>query len=125
VTLLLDTNVVLWWLDDPGLLSDGARTTIREGKNAVYVSAAVAWEIVIKKSLGKLDVPDNLEEVLAANRFQPLPILIPHTLKVLSPPLHHRDPFDRLLIAQTLLEGGRLLTRDPDIARYAVPLLLA
>jgi PIN domain nuclease of toxin-antitoxin system len=125
VTLLLDTHVLLWWLDDPEQLSKQARKAIRDGKNIIYVSAVVAWEIAIKKALGKLDAPDDLEEALAANRFLPLPITIPHALAVLSLPDHHRDPFDRLLIAQALHEGFRLVSRDADIARYPVPLIPA
>lgn len=125
MTLLLDTHVLLWWLEDPNLLSKNARTAIRDGGNTVYVSAAVAWEIAIKKALGKLDAPDNLEKVLEANRFLPLPVTIPHALAVLSLPRHHRDPFDRLLIAQALLEGFRLVSRDPAIAKYPVPHLVA
>jgi PIN domain nuclease of toxin-antitoxin system len=82
MTLLLDTHAFLWWLDDPQLLSKAARKAIQDGKNTVYISAAVAWEIAIKRSLGKLDAPDDLEAAMAANRFLPLPLTIPHTLAV-------------------------------------------
>jgi PIN domain nuclease of toxin-antitoxin system len=125
VTLLLDTHVLLWWLDDPGRLSKDARKAIRDGRNAVYVSAAVAWEIAIKKALGKLDAPDDLEAALEASRFLPLPVTIAHALAVRSLPDHHRDPFDRLLIAQALHEGFRLVSRDPVIAKYPVPRIVA
>src|SRR5438552_10823375 len=108
MTLLLDTHVLLWWLDDPKQLSRQAKKAIQDGANSVYVSAAVAWEIAIKKALGKLDAPDDLEDVLAANRFLSLPITIPHALAVLALPNHHLDPFDRILIAQALHEGFRL-----------------
>ncbi len=77
MTLLLDTPAFLWWLDDPQLLSKAARKAIGDGKNTVYVSAAVVWEIAIKKSLGKLDAPDDLEAAMTANRFLPLPVTIP------------------------------------------------
>src|SRR5689334_10810627 len=123
--LLLDTHALLWWLDDPKQLSKQARRAIRDGTNIVYVSAAVAWEITIKKALGKLDAPDNLEEVLEANRFLPFPITVAHALAVRALPVHHRDPFDRMLIAQALHEGFRLVSRDPEIARYPVPLITA
>jgi PIN domain nuclease of toxin-antitoxin system len=123
--LLLDTHVLLWWLEDPKRLSRAARKAIQEGANPVYVSAAVAWEITIKKALGKLDAPDNLEDVLEANRFLPLPITIPHALAVRSLPNHHRDPFDRILIAQALHEGFYLVNRDSEIAKYPVPQLIA
>jgi PIN domain nuclease of toxin-antitoxin system len=125
MTLLLDTHVLLWWLDDPKQLSRAARGAIQDGANPVYISAAVAWEITIKKALGKLDAPDNLEDVIEANRFLPLPITIPHALAVHSLPPHHRDPFDRMLIAQALHEGFRLVTRDTEIAKYPVPQIVA
>lgn len=125
MTLLLDTHVLLWWLDDPKRLSKDARKAIRDGTNVVYISAAVVWEIVLKKALGKLDVPDDLEEALDANRFLSLPITLPHALAVQTLPDHHRDPFDRLLIAQALHEGFRLVSRDADIAKYPVPLITA
>ncbi len=123
--LLLDTHVLLWWLDDPRQLSKAARKAIQDGTNPVYISAAVAWEIAIKKALGKLDAPDDLEDVVEANRFLSLPITIPHALAVRSLPDHHRDPFDRMLIAQALHEGFRLVTRDSEIAKYPVPQIVA
>jgi PIN domain nuclease of toxin-antitoxin system len=120
VTLLLDTHAFLWWLDDPQLLSQAARKAIGDGKNTVYVSAAVAWEIAIKRSLGKLDAPDDLEAAMEANRFLPLPVTVSHAVAVQTLPDHHRDPFDRLLIAQALFEGFKLVSRDPNIPRYRV-----
>lgn len=125
MTYLLDTHVLLWWLDDPALLSDAARRAISDGKNTIYVSAAVAWEIAIKQALGKLQTPDNLEEVMAANRFLPLPVTVAHALSVRKLPLHHRDPFDRMLVAQALQEGFTLISRDPHVARYGVPHVVA
>ena len=125
MTLLLDTHTFLWWLDDPALLAESARKAIADGKNLVYVSAAVAWEIAIKRSLGKLDAPEDLEAVMAANRFLPLPVTVPHALAVASLPDHHRDPFDRLLIAQARHEGFQLVSRDPSMKLYDVPLLEA
>jgi PIN domain nuclease of toxin-antitoxin system len=123
--LLLDTHVLLWWLENPGQLSRQAKKAIQDGSNRVYISAAVAWEIAIKKSLGKLEAPDDLEEMIDANRFTPLPVTIAHALGVMSLPNHHRDPFDRILIAQALHEGLRLVTRDQEIAKYAVPQIAA
>jgi PIN domain nuclease of toxin-antitoxin system len=125
MTLLLDTHTLLWWLDDPKVLSKGARRAIRDGGNTVYVSAAVVWEIAIKKALGKLTAPEDLEAAMTANRFLPLPITIPHALAVLALSGHHRDPFDRMLIAQALHEKFRLVTRDEDIQKYPVPLIVA
>ena len=125
MTLSLDTHTFLWWLDDPRLLSEAARKAIGDGKNTVYVSAAVAWEIAIKRSLGKLDAPDDIEAAMLANRFLPLPITVPHALAVQKLPEHHRDPFDRLLIAQAREEGFKLVSRDPAIPRYGVPHIVA
>jgi len=125
MTLSLDTHALLWWLEDPQLLSKAARKAIGEGRNTVYVSAAVVWEITIKKSLGKLDAPDDLGVAMEANRFLPLPITIPHALAVASLPPIHNDPFDRLLIAQARHEGFKLVTRDKHVAEYAVPFISA
>lgn len=125
MTLLLDTHAFLWWLDDPQLLSKAARKAIGDGKSTVYVSAAVAWEIAIKRSLGKLDAPDDLEAAMEANRFLPLPVTVSHALAVRTLPDHHRDPFDRLLIAQARHEGFKLVSRDPHIPAYGVPYIAA
>lgn len=123
--LSLDTHVLLWWLSDDVRLSLTSRAAISAGKNLVFVSAAAAWEIVIKSALGKLDVPSNLEAALTANRFEPLPITIPHSLAVANLPHHHNDPFDRLLIAQAKVEGLTLVTGDEQIKRYDVAIMEA
>jgi PIN domain nuclease of toxin-antitoxin system len=123
--LLLDTHVLLWWLDDPERISDSAKSTIRNPENSVCVSAATVWEIVIKKALGKLDAPDNLAEVLRVCQFESLPITVEHALAVQDLPLHHSDPFDRILIVQAQVEGLTIVTRDSNILRYPVPYLMA
>jgi PIN domain nuclease of toxin-antitoxin system len=125
MTLSLDTHAFLWWLEDPQLLSEAAREAIGEGKNTVYVSAAVVWEIAIKRSLGKLDAPEDIEAAMTANRFLPLPVTIPHALAVEALPHHHNDPFDRLLIAQARLEGFKFVSRDSHVPRYGVPHIVA
>ncbi len=125
MTLSLDTHVFLWWLDDPRQLSKAARKAIGDGGNTVYVSAAVVWEIAIKRALGKLDAPDDLEAAMSANRFLPLPITIPHALAVEALPDHHRDPFDRLLIAQAHHEGFTFVSRDRHVAHYRVSSIIA
>jgi PIN domain nuclease of toxin-antitoxin system len=125
VSLSLDTHTLLWWLDDPQLLSRAAREAIEDGGTTVYVSAVVVWEIVIKRALGKLDAPDDIEAAMVANRFLALPMTVPHALAVRSLPDHHRDPFDRLLIAQARHEGLTLVTRDAHVVRYGGPLILA
>lgn len=123
--LSLDTHVLLWWLADDARLSHTARAAISDGKNHVFVSAAAAWEMVIKSTLGKLDIPSNLEAALTANRFEQLPITIPHSLAVANLPHHHNDPFDRLLIAQAKVEGLTLVTGDEQIKKYEVAIMEA
>jgi len=123
--LLLDTHVVLWSLGDPAQLSDEARTRIADPANAVGVSAASAWEIAIKSGTGKLKFNAGLVEALAQADFISLPITIEHALAAGNLPPHHRDPFDRMLIAQAMLDGWTLVTRDSLMPAYGVPLLLA
>ena len=120
---LLDTHVLLWWLAEPERLSAEATRAIADGANKLYFSAAGAWEMAIKKTLGRLDYPGNLPEVLAANRIEPLPVTLAHALAVADLPLHHRDPFDRIQIAQARLEGLTIVTRDPEFGMYGVPLV--
>jgi PIN domain nuclease of toxin-antitoxin system len=123
--LLLDAHALLWWLDNPLRLSQEAKKLIKDGKNICYVSTATIWEIIIKKALGKLDIPDNLEDVLTTNNFKSLSITISHSLAIERLPDLHRDPFDRMLIAQAICEELTLIKRDPDIIKYSVPFILA
>ena len=123
--VLLDTHVLLWWLDDPSLLSVEAQAAIRDGRNEVLVSAVTVWEIVIKKGLGKLEAPDDLESELVSSRFAALPITVPHALAVRALPEIHGDPFDRMLVAQALIDRLTIVTRDPAIHRYPVPCIAA
>ena len=124
MNLLLDTQVFLWWIVDEQSLSDRARTLIRDGGNLLFLSAASAWEIAIKASLGRLDIGGEpakvIAEQMAANAIQPLPILVSHALHIYGLPTHHRDPFDRLLIAQSQVENLPILTADRLISRYEV-----
>ena len=96
---------------------------MRDGSTVVFVSAATAWEITIKKALGKLEAPDNYLDALKQYRFTPLAITNEHALAVGDLPHHHRDPFDRLLIAQAQQEKLRLVTADPKIWAYDVSVL--
>ena len=123
--LLLDTHVLLWALGNPSSLSPGARAAIETPRTPVLVSSASAWEIGVKVSLGKLRAPVDLAEQLRDKRFTPLPVSIAHGLRVGALPLHHRDPFDRLLVAQAQLEGLTIVTRDERIAAYDVETLAA
>jgi PIN domain nuclease of toxin-antitoxin system len=122
--LLLDTHALLWWLADEGL-STQARDAIAEPANLVAVSAASAWEISIKKTLGKLTAPDDLEQQLEAGGFVPLPINIAHVIAAGQISRYHDDPFDRMLIAQALAEGLTIVTRDKRFGDYGVALMTA
>lgn len=122
--LLLDTHVLVWWLDDAPIERE-ARAAIENAKNPVCVSAASTWELGIKIGLGKLTPPEHLAYRLGEERFTALPVSIEHGLRVGELPLHHKDPFDRLLVAQAQLEGLTIVTRDPRIALYDVETLAA
>jgi PIN domain nuclease of toxin-antitoxin system len=119
--LLLDTHVLLWWLANNPRLSAYARTVIADSDNQVFVSAVSAWEIEIKRAIGKLEAPEDLLGAIAANDFERLDIKIEHSLRLRELPLHHNDPFDRTLIAQALYEDLTLLSGDKKIAFYEVP----
>ena len=120
--LLLDTQVLLWWLADEGL-TDQARDAVADPANPVTVSAVSAWEISIKKSLGKLTAPDDLERQVVDGGFIPLPISIAHGIAAGQLPRHHDDPFDRMLIAQASAEGLTLVTHDKRFTDYDVQTL--
>ncbi len=122
--LLLDTHALLWWLADESL-SAQARDAIADPANLVMVSAATAWEVSIKKALGKLAAPDDLEQQVQAGGFTELPISIAHGLAAGQLARRHEDPFDRMLIAQALAEGLTLVTRDKRFDDYGVALLAA
>lgn len=97
--VLLDTHALIWWLSNDSTLAVTAKKAIANPDNIVFVSAASAWEIAIKKSLGKLQAPDDLKIQVEKNRFKPLAISIDYALNIEKLPLHHQDPFDRILIA--------------------------
>lgn len=122
--LLLDTHIILWWFENNPLLSTQARNAIGEGKNDVFVSAVSTWEMTIKKALGKLRFPADIEERMHAHRFTLLPITVAHTFAVGKLPFHHNDPFDRLLVAQADVEGLTLVTHDKRLQDYHISILL-
>lgn len=123
--LLLDTHVLLWALVDDARLRPEARERIADGRTQILVSAASAWEIEIKRALGKLRTPDDLVDQLEAAGFQALDVTIRHALAVGALPDHHRDPFDRMLVAQALVDDLVLVTHDPQVLRYDVATLPA
>lgn len=118
--LLLDTHVLLWWLADDPTLDSSAAAAISDSDASVFVSAATAWEIAIKQTLGKLDAPSDLERQLELNRFEPLSINVGHAYTAGSLPRHHEDPFDRMLVAQAIADQLTIVTRDPRLADYGV-----
>jgi PIN domain nuclease of toxin-antitoxin system len=118
----MDTHALLWWLADEGLTAE-VRDTVAEPANLVMVSAASAWEISIKKALGKLTAPDDIEWQVDEGGFSPLPISIAHGIAAGQLPRHHDDPFDRMLIAQAFAEGLTIVTHDKRFADYHVPTL--
>ena len=125
MNLLLDTHVVLWWLGDMPDLRAETRAAIAERSNVVHVSAVTAWEIVVKRALGKLDIPERWEETMAREPFSRLPVTWEHALHVGRLEDIHRDPFDRLLVAQAMVDKLTLVTRDAALSRYGIPVLSA
>ncbi len=106
-------------------LSEAARTTISDPENTVYLSAVVVWEMRIKQGIGKLDLPDDFEEVLDGQAFSKLPVTVDHTHAIAGLPAIHRDPFDRMLVAQAVVEGMTIVTRDRNIAEYGIDIVVA
>jgi PIN domain nuclease of toxin-antitoxin system len=124
VSLILDTHVVLWWLtDDPTLADDIKNRLDREPD--VYVSAATVWEVAIKQATGKLSGPPGLSERVRDSGFTPLPISFEHAITAGRLPMIHRDPFDRMLVAQAQCEDLTLVTRDSNCRKYNIAVLQA
>ncbi|HTS51161.1 MAG TPA: type II toxin-antitoxin system VapC family toxin [Bryobacteraceae bacterium] len=123
--ILLDTHLLLWWLEGHPSLPAQAREMIRDPENTIFVSAVSLWEIWLKQSLGKLRLPVNFTERLAAEAFESLPLMASQTRQVALLPWHHRDPFDRMLIAQAQVEKLVLLTADEALAAYGAAVHLA
>jgi PIN domain nuclease of toxin-antitoxin system len=125
MNLLLDTHILLWWLDGSPSLSKTASEAISDASNLVFVSAAVVWEIRIKQTLGKLKIPADFRQVLERQPFEKLPITAEHAHAVGDLPSHHRDPFDRMLIAQAKVEGLTIVTHDRIFRQYRIPIVEA
>jgi PIN domain nuclease of toxin-antitoxin system len=125
--ILLDTHTFLWWITDDQKLSGRAREIISDGSNELFLSAATGWEMAIKAQIGRLKLPGEpihfILEQMRINAIQSLPIQMNHALHVSTLPQHHRDPFDRLLIAQAQLEGLPVLSSDHQLANYQVEVI--
>jgi PIN domain nuclease of toxin-antitoxin system len=121
--LLLDTHAALWWLSGDERFSDTAAAHLSDASSQVLLSAAVVWEVAIKRSLGKLEAPADFAPTLLGAGVLPLPVSVGHAAAVEELPWHHRDPFDRLLVAQAVLELAAVVSRDPAFLRYGVPVV--
>jgi PIN domain nuclease of toxin-antitoxin system len=124
MSLLLDTHVVLWWLTDDPTLSEDVKTML-DHEPDIYVSPATIWEVTIKRAIGKLQAPTDLPEQIRDSGFRELPIMARHAIAAGRLPPVHRDPFDRMLVAQAQCEALTLVTRDAEIQKYDVSVLAA
>lgn len=123
--VLLDTHILLWWLKDDRKLPNDATNIIENTTNDIFVSAVNAWEIAIKKSMGRIQIDMNeFLESIENSGFGVLNVTVNHACQVVSLPDHHKDPFDRMLIAQSIVEPMRLLTHDELLAQYGKHVLL-
>lgn len=118
--LLLDTHFVVWWLADAPELGPKAKELIAAPENLVFISAASVWELRIKEAIGKVTLSADFAAALAAEAFESLSVTVQHAHALRGLPMHHRDPFDRLLIAQAQAEGLTLVTRDEIVRCYEV-----
>ncbi len=123
--LLLDTHTMIWAFSEPGLLSAQARDAISSEENDVFVSVISPWEIAIKRSEKRLRAPEDLGDAVEAHQFRLLPVQLRHTKAIGSMPNYHGDPFDRMLVAQAIIDGLTLVTSDRVLSRYPVATLRA
>ena len=121
--LLLDTHAAIWWLSADDRLGAEAARQLADETNQMLLSAAVVWEVAVKRSLGKLDVPDGFAEAMLSGGAQPVAVTVDHAAAVEHLPWHHRDPFDRILIAQAQIERATLVSGDKALVAYGVPVV--
>lgn len=117
---LLDTHIILWWLEQPEKLSKKTRDVIQDRKNRIFLSSVSFWEMAIKQNIGRLKLPNNILEVLTAEGFDTIPLSPDEALSVAGLPQIHKDPFDRMLIMQAKLNDLVMITHDKTIAQYPV-----
>lgn len=120
---MLDTHAALWWLSADERFGSGAAEQMVDTHNQVLLSAVVVWEVAIKRSLGKLESPDDFVPTLLAAGVQPLALSVDHAAAVELLPWHHRDPFDRMLVAQAAIERAGIVSRDEALRPYGVTLV--
>lgn len=124
---LIDTHAFLWWISDNQNISGRARAIIEDDGNEILLSAASGWEIAIKSRLGRIHLPKKPDafvmQQITLNNFTPLAITMAHTLYTNNLPDIHRDPFDRLLIAQSIMENAPIISKDAEISRYQVKVI--
>lgn len=122
--LLIDTHAFIWWDSNPEKLSSRVLHLCQDRSNTIFLSVASIWEMQIKSQLGKLTLtaplPVLLKNQIASNGFEILSIALPHVLQIQNLPLYHKDPFDRLLIAQAIIEDAAILSNDQEVVRYPV-----
>lgn len=123
--VLLDTHALLWSLEAPGRIGADARRVFEDRTTAVVVSVVSVWEIAIKKRRGQLSAPDDLPDIVSGLGHELLEVRMEHAWRVATLPLHHRDPFDRLLVAQAQVEDLPLITHDRHLERYDVRIIRA
>lgn len=125
--LLLDTHVFIWWADEPEKLSSDALAALQDENNVLMLSVVSIWEIQIKTQLGKLKLSLTIKELVesqqSANDLQILPVTLAHVLALETLPFHHKDPFDRLLVAQSIEEDATLVSADSKLSAYPIKLL--
>lgn len=120
---LLDAHALLWWLSDDSRLPAASRAVMADSDEQIHVSAVTAWEIAIKRALGKLRAPEGLQQIVAQEGFSPLAVDLDDGERAANLPRHHNDPFDRMLVAQAQSRNLTIITRDAAIAGYAVATL--
>jgi PIN domain nuclease of toxin-antitoxin system len=126
VKLIIDTHAFIWFLYGDKKLSSKAKLAIADGNNQCFLSSASLWEIAIKESIGKLNLSitnQRLEQRLLQNQIKVLPITLDHTFQVKVLPHHHRDPFDRMIVAQSMVEGLTIITADTEFSKYTLNIL--
>lgn len=121
---LVDAHALLWALGEPSALSPAARDAIADPSNLIVVSTASLWECAIKASIGRLELPEDFYDSVPEAGYEVMPIRISHLNVYRTLPMHHRDPFDRMLVAQARAEAMTLISRDPEIAKYDVDVLV-